>query len=140
MDQLPLPFEKETFDYVLCQDVLEHLQYIPVLRDIWRIMRPSAILHVRVPHFTCSVAFGDPTHKSFFAAHTFCFFLTGGSNRSYYFDFSFSDMQRLHICFGPRLFRPIEWLVNSNGRMQHLYETSPLRIFPATNIEVDLIK
>jgi hypothetical protein len=31
-------------------------------------------------------------------------------------------------------------MVNRSDRMQQLYEASPLRNFPAANIEVDLIK
>jgi hypothetical protein len=110
-----------------------------VLRDIRRIMRAGATLHIRVPHFTSPHAYGDPTHKRLFASDTFGFFIAG-SDRSYYFDFSFARMDALRIHFGPRLFRPIEWFVNLGRKTQTFYEASPLRIFPATNVEVDLIK
>ncbi len=140
MDVLPLPFSAETFDYVLCQDVLEHVDYPALLKDIQRIMREGATLHIRVPHFTCANAFGDPTHKNFFTSDTFDFFVDGGSIRNYYFDFSFSRADNLKIDFGPRAFRPLNHLVNRSRDMQRFYERSPLRLFPATNIEVDLIK
>jgi SAM-dependent methyltransferase len=140
MEQLPLPFPNESFDYVLCQDVLEHIDYIiPLLGDIWRIMRSGATLHIRVPHFTSSNAYGDPTHKRFFSADTFGFFVAD-NNRSYYFDFSFSRMEALHIHFGPRAYLLLEWFVNLSRKTQIIYEASPLRIFPASNVEVDLVK
>ena len=139
IEQLPLPFPNESFDYVLCQDILEHVDYIPLLRDIWRVMRTGGTLHIRVPHFTSPHAYGDPTHKRFFSSENFGFFVAG-NDRSYYFDFSFSRMDNLHIHFGPRAFRPVGWLVNLNRKTQRFYEASPLRIFPASNVEVDLIK
>jgi ubiquinone/menaquinone biosynthesis C-methylase UbiE len=139
IEQLPLPLPNDSYDYVLCQDILEHVDYIPLLRDIRRIMRIGGTLHIRVPHFTSSNAYGDPTHKRFFSSETFGFFVAD-SDRSYYFDFSFARMENLHIQFGPRMFRPVEWLVNLNRKMQRLYEASPLRIFPASNVEVELIK
>ncbi len=139
IEQLPLPFPNDSFDYVLCQDVLEHVDYIPLLRDLHRILRSGGALHIRVPHFTCAHAYGDPTHKRLFSSDTFCFFVTGNT-RSYYFDFSFARMEAMRICFGPRAYLPIEWFVNLSRRTQIFYEASPLRIFPASNVEVDLVK
>jgi SAM-dependent methyltransferase len=139
IEQLPLPFSSDSFDYVLCQDVLEHVDYIPLLRDIRRILKAGGILHIRVPHFTSSYAYGDPTHKRFFSSDTFYFFVAE-NNRSYYFDFSFARMDALRIYFGPRAYLPIEWFVNLSRKMQIFYEASPLRIFPASNIEVNLVK
>jgi len=139
IEELPLPFPSDSFDYVLCQDILEHVNYIPVLRDIWRIMKVGGTLHVRVPHFTSPNAYGDPTHKQFFSRDTFRFFVSGNP-RAYYFKFSFAHMKDLHIYFGVRAYLPLQWIVNLSPRTQRFYEISPLRVFPASNIEVDLIK
>jgi SAM-dependent methyltransferase len=139
IEQLPLPFPSDSFDYVLCQDVLEHVDYIPLLRDIWRILKIGGTLHIRVPHFTSAHAYGDPTHKRLFSSDTFCFFVAGNS-RSYYFDFSFARLEALRIYFGPRAYLPIQWFVNLSRKTQIFYEASPLRIFPASNVEVDLVK
>jgi SAM-dependent methyltransferase len=139
IEQLPLPFSDDSFDYVLCQDVLEHVDCPALLSDIWRILRPGGTVHIRVPHFTSAQAYGDPTHKKFFTSETFDFFVTD-SPRSYYFDFSYARIEGVRIYFGPRAFRPIEWFVNLNRKIQRFYEGSPLRIFPASNVEVDLIK
>ena len=140
IEQLPLPFPNNSFDYVLCQDILEHTDYIPLLRDIWRIMRPAGTLHIRVPHFTSSHAYGDPTHKRFFSSDNFYFFVASNTNRPYYFDFSFARIENLRIHFGPRAYQPIGWFVNRSRKMQTFYESSPLRSFPASNVEVDLVK
>lgn len=139
---LPLPFSDGSFDEVLCKDVLEHVEYIPLLKDIHRILRDKGRLLITVPHFTSKDAYGDPTHRKLFTVHTFRYF-TDRHFRSYYFDFSFSRMTA-RICFDRR---PVyfynyllEPLVNLNERIQNVYEGSPLRLFPATNIEVRLDK
>jgi hypothetical protein len=49
-------------------------------------------------------------------------------------------MEAVRLRFGPRAYLPIEWFVNLNRRTQAFYENSPLRIFPASNVEVDLVK
>src|SRR5919109_476542 len=40
LNRLPLPFADERFDEVNCKDVLEHVDYIPLLREIHRLLRP----------------------------------------------------------------------------------------------------
>jgi SAM-dependent methyltransferase len=139
---LPLPFADQSLDEVLCQDILEHVEYVALLRDIHRILRKGGKLFVRVPHFTSKDAFSDPTHKKIFTSHTFRYF-TEEHLRSYYFDFSFARFtarilfDKRAIYFYNYLLEPV---VNLNERARNFYEGSPLRIFPATNIEVVLEK
>jgi ubiquinone/menaquinone biosynthesis C-methylase UbiE len=149
IEELPLPFPDEYFDEVLCQDILEHVEYIPVLRDIFRIMKKDGILSVRVPHFTSKHNFIDPTHKKMFSINTFDFFVKNSFQqygRGYYFDFNFTFCREAKIVFERGslifLFNPfIEKLVNLSARMQKIYESTFLaRFFPACNILVTLIK
>lgn len=63
---LPLPFEDAWFDVILCKDVLEHVDYIPVLKDLHRILKPGGKLLIQVPHFNSQDAYVDPTHCRFF--------------------------------------------------------------------------
>ncbi len=149
IEKLPLPFPDEQFDEILCQDVLEHVEYIPILRDILRIMKKGASLTVRVPHFTSKFNAMDPTHKKTFSINTFEFFVKGSFEqdcRGYYFDFSFSSCREAKIVFEGNslvfLLNPlIEKLVNSSPRMQRVYESTFLsRLFPACNILVTLVK
>jgi SAM-dependent methyltransferase len=140
---IPLPFPSNSCAEVLCKDVLEHLEYLPVLRDIHRILEPGGRVTIQVPHFTSKDAYADPTHRGFFTTNTFRYFITGHF-RSYYFDFSFSRILQIHIHFDrrPGYFYNyfLELLVNSATAAQNFYEGSPLRIFPATNITVVLQK
>jgi SAM-dependent methyltransferase len=62
-DLLGLPFEAETFDVVLCLDVLEHVELLDqpkALSEIARVMKPGARLLLTVPnlaHFHSRVRF-----------------------------------------------------------------------------------
>jgi hypothetical protein len=140
---VPLPFETNSCTEVLCKDVLEHLEYFPVLRDIHRILHSGGRVTIQVPHFTSKDAYSDPTHRTLFTRNTFNYFIDGHF-RSYYFDFSFSRVTKIHIHFDRRLGYIynyfLELLVNSTTKLQNFYEGSPLRIFPATNITVVLEK
>lgn len=143
LTRLPLPFADNEFDEICCKDILEHLDYIPVLRDIHRILKPGGKLLIRVPHFTSKDAYGDPTHCRFFTIHTFRYF-TLDHSRDYYFDFHFEKIARIHLCFDkrPAYFYNylLEPLVNLSITLQNVYEGSVLRVFPATNIEITLTK
>lgn len=149
IEKLPLPFADGQFDEILCQDVLEHVEYIPILRDLHRIMKSGGRLSIRVPHFTSKHSFIDPTHKKLFSINTFDFFVKNSfqqEGRGYYFDFFFTSCPEAKITFERDsivfLLNPlIEKLVNSSPRMQKIYESIGLsRIFPACNILVTLVK
>jgi len=143
----PLPFENDTFDEVLCQDILEHLEYIPVLKEIHRILKKGGKLKIRVPHFSSSNNYRDPTHKKMFSIKTFDFFVeNSGFGRNYYFDFSFSKIisRRIDFTGGIKYFL-YNWLIQitfgNKAKLQNIYELTLFsRIFPATNIIVELVK
>lgn len=140
---LPLPFPAGRFNRIVCYDVLEHVDIVPTMRDLHRILTPGGILEIRVPHFTSANNYGDPTHLRAFSVETFNFFCVG-SNRGYYFEFGFSELQKRWISFtkGPSYFLNslIGPLVNISPKMQVYYERSLLRIFPAVNIHLCLRK
>lgn len=140
-----LPFDDDTFDVVLAKDVLEHLEYIPLLREIHRILKPGGRLDIQVPHFTSANNFVDPTHRRAFSVRTFDFFVTGLSvDRKYYFDFAFSAMAGKQILFLKGIMiwdYLVERIVNLCPRTQKYYELTGFRaLFPAQNIIVTLIK
>lgn len=142
---LPLPFKSNTFSEVLCQDILEHLHYIDLLKEIHRVMQPGAKLHIRVPHFTSRNNHIDPTHISTFSILTFNFFVKESlHDRNYYFDFHFSKIESLRLSFekGPFIYNhPIQFFFNKSRKARAIYEATFLRsLFPAENIEVTLVK
>jgi SAM-dependent methyltransferase len=141
LTHLPFPFPDARFDRIICQDVLEHLEIVPTMREFHRILSPGGVLEIRVPHFTSFNTYGDPTHLRGFSIGTFDFFCLG-SARSYYFDFAFSKLEKRWISFAkgpPYAFNyAIEPLVNLSRKTQRFYESSPLRIFPAVNVHVQM--
>jgi SAM-dependent methyltransferase len=144
---LPLPFGDGHFQEVLAKDVLEHLDYVPVLRDLHRVLAPGGLLHIVSPHFTSPAVWVDPTHRTAFSIDTFRFFASGGrfGARSYYFDFAFSGVERARIVFHRYRWQPwnyaLEPLVNARSGFQTYYEETALsRLFPAANVEVTLRK
>ena len=60
--------ETASFDQVLCQDVLEHVaEPVRVMEELHRVTRPGGRIHVRTPHFSSVLAYGDPTHRHYFS-------------------------------------------------------------------------
>jgi len=142
INKLPLAFKKEEFDEIYCKDVLEHVVYIPLLRELHRILKKGGRIKIRVPHFTSKNLYSDPTHKSGFSSETFTFFLKEHP-RSYYFDFHFSKI-KVYLEFDKKYYLfwnyLLELIFNINWRLQIFYELTPLRIFPANCLWITLTK
>ena len=63
----PLPFEDKEFDRVVANDVLEHVQnIIPLLEDVYRILKVGGLFDVRCPFYTNSFSLTSLDHKHFF--------------------------------------------------------------------------
>lgn len=78
LNNLPLPFENELYDYILCSNFLEHLNNcLPLMNEFIRILKHNGELEIVVPY-------GDNVwdsidHKRQFFITTFLDFLTDGS-------------------------------------------------------------
>ena len=145
LNNLPLPFEDNEFDYVLCKDILEHIDVIPVINDIYRILKKGGILRIRVPHFTSSINYGDPTHKVQFSINSFDFFIANSMfsyerKVNYFSKIIKRIIFKKNDTFLKKFNRIFEKMVNKSQNYQNFYEESCLRIFPAYNIEIILKK
>ncbi len=146
VNKVPLPFEDNYFHEILCNDIIEHVDLVPVMKDLHRILRNKGRITIRVPHFTSRNNYVDPTHKSMFSAFTWDFFVKNGpAQRDYYFDFHFSRVRSRRITFerpwGIPLFFLVDWLVNISDVTRRVYEASFLScFFPAENVVVVLVK
>ena len=68
LDVFPYPIADASFDQILLQDVIEHVQEpIRVFEELHRIGRPGARIRLRTPHFSSVLAYGDPTHRHYFS-------------------------------------------------------------------------
>ena len=69
LNAFPYPFEDDSFDQILMQDVLEHVREpIAVMDELHRICRPGGRIQLRTPHFSSMLAYSDPTHTHYFSA------------------------------------------------------------------------
>ncbi len=147
LKKLPLPFPDNTFDFILAKDVLEHVDLVPVMGELHRILKKEGTLKLQSPHFTGIEFWQDPTHVKSFSIRTFEFFVKNSKfNRDFYFNFHFEKILNRRISFhtSPFIFWynfPLSWLVNLTDVTRKYYEMTPLsRFFPAQNIHVSLIK
>ena len=142
----PWPFEDASFDHVRCEMILEHIEYIPVMQEIHRILKPGGTVYIVVPHFTSRNNFIDPTHKKLFSIRTFEFFTKGNAyGRDYYFGFHFERIAWRRITLEHQLVLffnyLIEPVINLCLPAQIVYEATFLsRLFPAEDIKLELVK
>ena len=67
LERLPWPWESSSVDEVVLSHVLEHLgagpeQFIGVMKELYRVCRDGAQVHIRVPHPRHDFFLADPTH------------------------------------------------------------------------------
>ena len=67
------------FDFVVALHVLEHVSnFLPLMREIHRVLKPEGTLVVKVPEFPCRAAIADPTHVRNFVPESFFHFIDHG--------------------------------------------------------------
>jgi predicted SAM-dependent methyltransferase len=146
IQKTPLPFDNDEFDIILCQDIFEHIEYIPVFKDLHRILKKGGIITIRVPHFTSRRNYNDPTHKKMFSIRTFEYFVKNSrANRDYYFNFHFDKIIYSRIIFEKYFYLYnylIELIINANRKLKEtIYEATFLsRLFPADYLVIKLRK
>lgn len=76
LNDLPWPWEDNTFELVIACAVLEHLPMtlIQSMNECWRILKPGGRIRVKVPWCRSEQSYSDPTHYWQFSLRTFDFF------------------------------------------------------------------
>jgi SAM-dependent methyltransferase len=91
LDRFPYPFGDSTFDVVIADNIMEHLDdIIGVLRELYRITKPHGELVITVPYFHSKWAYIDPTHRHFFTSESFSYF---DVNHEFYRIYRYSDIR-----------------------------------------------
>jgi predicted SAM-dependent methyltransferase len=128
-----LPFANESVDEIVAVHVLEHVNDLEfVMREFHRVLKDGGDLKIWVPHCFSAIAFGDTTHKRFFAFDSLSQF-DKKHPMSYYYDFHFkflgSKMQILRRWYKPNLIDKIlEKFINSNQwRGQRILKILPYK-------------
>ncbi|MBE9029532.1 class I SAM-dependent methyltransferase [filamentous cyanobacterium LEGE 11480] len=136
-DQFPYPFEDNTFDEIVCNSSLEHVDdFMKTVVELHRIAKPGALIKVACPHYSGPDAYRDPTHKTFFSYFTFDVFDQGSSYLSPYHGL----LKVKHRMFGvPRFTGIISYLTKQIfNRLPMTYERYLCWIFPAKTVYYEL--
>ena len=64
LNDVPWPWEDESFDFVVARAVLEHLRInlLESVGECWRILRPGGRIYLKLPHWNHNNTYMDPTH------------------------------------------------------------------------------
>jgi len=136
LNKYPWPFKDNEFEYIYCDNVLEHLnEIINPIEEIWRISKLGSKVKIIVPIFPSVWSFCDPTHKSVYTYFTFNYFRPE-DNLNYYSKARFKIIKR-KIIFD-RLLKPVQWIVNSFNITQKIWAFYFSNIFNAQSLEIIL--
>jgi len=146
LNKLPLPFTDNYFDYILCIDVLEHINYFPLMNELYRILKKNGILRIKIPHFTSRSNYTDPTHINMFSSNTFHYFINKGKfayerNINFFSKIYIRlELEQSKIPILKYLLRLFYNKINKSYRNQNKYERTFLRTFPCESIKIILVK
>lgn len=74
-----LPFCDNSCVELFADQVLEHIQmnedFIFIMNECLRVLKPGGIMTIRVPWYESEVAIKDPTHCRFFSRNTFTYMI-----------------------------------------------------------------
>jgi SAM-dependent methyltransferase len=79
LEAFPWPWPDSSVDEVVLQHVLEHLgqtpdTFIGVMKELYRVCKPGALVKIAVPHPRHDNFLGDPTHVRAITADVLCLF------------------------------------------------------------------
>jgi hypothetical protein len=139
IEKFPWPFEKDRFDEVYANDILEHCSdMVATMDEIHRVCQKGAVVRITTPHFSAANSFTDPTHRYHFSYFSFHYF-TGDHDFDFYTNKRFRS-RGAQIIFYPSLINKLIWRLAN--RYPHAYERRWAWLFPAwfLNIELEVIK
>ncbi len=75
LNQLPWPVRDNAATKIYLSHVIEHLEDVMgAMREIHRIARPGARVHIVTPHFSSHNSYADPTHRRHLTSESFQYF------------------------------------------------------------------
>ena len=96
-----LPFGKEEIEEVraeyFLQQILDNREFVFVMNDIWRVLKPNGLFKFTVPNARYSTAFKDPFDCRYFTKETFDYFDCGHRRYKYYKGYGFKPWKVLNI-------------------------------------------
>jgi len=138
LNNLPYPFKDEQFECIYCAHILEHLDDLfKTLKELYRILQPNGVIHIRVPHFSNGNGYNDLSHKRFFGWFSFQQIIDGYYNEEFKFKII---SQRFNFVADNRKIANLLFSWFYNLMPKQFYERFLCWIFPIGEIELKLIK
>ncbi|WP_020473877.1 class I SAM-dependent methyltransferase [Zavarzinella formosa] len=134
---------------IVTRHTMEHIvNFLPLLKEIHRVVIPGGTVDVEVPHFSNPYYYSDPTHVRFFGLYTFHYFSDPVSQPrrpvpNFYMAERF-QVRSIKFSLMPTLImnKPIRRLstkiLNCSFRLQDYYERALCRHFPVSSIKYAL--
>jgi predicted SAM-dependent methyltransferase len=136
----PWPFEDNTYDMVIMEHVLEHVDnVITTMEELHRITKKGGEIHIVVPYFRSKWAAIDPTHKHYFTSDTMNYFVEGHRlNELYtYTDVKFTmNSQQFNLNIDQTLFQKI--LIPFAEHYTDFYENYLSTIWPLETLSYQM--
>lgn len=74
-NQMPYPFEENSFDTIYLTHAIEHSESVlAVMEEVYRLAKPGATVFVITPHYTDAISWQDPTHRWHLNSYSFRYF------------------------------------------------------------------
>jgi len=141
-------FPDNSVDKIFSSHVFEHLEQLPeILIEIRRVLSSDGELDIKVPHFSNSFFYSDPTHKTFFGLYTFSYYFNDnllGRGVPDYEKIPGMELRSIKLIF--KSYRPhyishairksVQWLVNLHPLLQEIYEESFVNFISCYEIHV----
>lgn len=128
LNRFPWPFSDNRFAEVRAFDVIEHLtDVIAVMEEIHRVCENGALVKITLPHFSCSNAYTDPTHRHQFGRFSFDY-VTGEHEFAFYTGVRFRKIAS-QLIFRPTILNKI--ISRFANAFPEKYENRWAWMFPA---------
>lgn len=139
LDVFPYPLPDNTFDRVICKDVLEHVgDFVRTMEEIWRVCKPGAVVDISGPFMSSVNYYSDPTHRRAFTSRSFDYFIEGASAHAYgYSPANFRMISVEYDKYEKRRFIH-GWLLGMANKHKMKYENRYAFIYPVYQIYFEL--
>ena len=75
LKQFPLPWADNSIQVIHSRNLLEHIdETVPLMKEVWRILKPGGYFSAEVPYATSRVYLNDPDHRRPWTEYTVRYF------------------------------------------------------------------
>lgn len=85
MNVAPYPFPDDSFDLVVGNQVIEHVEdVLLVIAELYRVAKPGGRIVLDTPHYSDVASYTDPTHRRHLTTESFSYFTNTRDDYDYY--------------------------------------------------------